>query len=83
MSDDELIDLKGSGNKNEERLVNIMGGNVIETESDKIKIRKIIEMGREVGLEDSEIVKKLQEKIIGLPLMRAQAYLEQYGRTPV
>ena len=90
LSDDELIDLKGfvntiithitNGNKNEERLVNIMGGNVIETESDKIKIRTIIEMGQEVGLEDSEILKKLQEKIIGLPLTRAKAYLEQYGK---
>lgn len=90
LSDDELIDLKGfvntiithitNGNKNEERLVNIMGGTVIETESDKIKIRTIIEMGQEVGLEDSEILKKLQEKIIGLPLTRAKTYLEQYGK---
>ena len=90
LSDDELIDLKGfvntiithitNGNKNEERLVNIMGGTIIETESDKIKIRTIIEMGQEVGLDDSEILKKLQEKIIGLPLKRAQAYLEQYGK---
>ena len=90
LSDDELIDLKGfvntiithitNGNKNEERLVNIMGGIVIETESDKIKIRTIIEMGQEIGLDDSEILKKLQEKIIGLPLKRAQAYLEQYGK---
>ena len=90
LSDDELIDLKGfvntiithitNGNKNEERLVNIMGGTVIETESDKIKIRTIIEMGQEVGLDDSEILKKLQQKIIGLPLNRAEAYLEQYGK---
>ncbi len=90
LSDDELIDLKGfvntiithitNGNKNEERLVDIMGGVVIETESDKIKIRTIIEMGQEVGLADSEILKKLQDKIIGLPLKRAEAYLEQYGK---
>ena len=55
LSDDELIDLKGfvntiithmtNGNKNEERLVNIMGGTVIETESDKIKIRTFIDLG--------------------------------------
>ena len=90
LSDDELIDLKGfvntiithitNGNKNEERLVNIMGGTVTETESDKIKIRTIIELGQEVGLEDSEILKKLQGKIIGLSLMQAKAYLEQYGK---
>ena len=65
LSDDELIDLKGfvntiithmtNGNKNAERLVIIMGGTAIETESDKIKIRTIIEMGQEVGLDDSEI----------------------------
>lgn len=66
-----------------EKLVNIMGGTVIETESDKIKIRTIIELGQEVGLEDSEILKKLKEKIIGLPLTRAKAYLEQYRKEPV
>ncbi len=57
-----------------------MGGVVIETESDKIKIQTIIEMGQEIGLADSEIIKKLQEKIIGLPLKRAEAYLEQFGK---
>ena len=49
-------------------------------ESDKIKIRTIIEMGREVGLADSEIINKLQDKIIGLPLSSAKSYLEQYGK---
>jgi hypothetical protein len=49
LSDDEIVDLMGfvntiithitNGNKNEERLVNIMGGTVIETESEKL-IRK-------------------------------------------
>lgn len=90
LSDDELIDLKGfvntiithitNGNKNEERLVNIMGGTVIETESDKIKIQMIIELGKEDGLDDAVILKRLQQKIIGLPLKRAEAYLEQYGK---
>ena len=61
-------------------MVNIIGRTVIETESDKIKIRTIIELGQEVGLEDSKILKKLQEKIIGLPLTRAKAYLEQYRK---
>ncbi len=56
-----------------------MGGTVIETESDKIKIQAIIEIGQEVGLADVEILKKLQEKIIGLPLTRAKTYLAQYG----
>lgn len=64
----------------EERLENSMGGTVIETESDKIKIQTIIELGQEVGLADVEILKKLQEKIIGLSLTRAKAYLEQYGK---
>lgn len=90
MSDDELIDIKGfvntiithitNGNKNEERLVNILGGTVIETESDKIKIQLIIELGQEDGLDDSEILKRLQNKIIGLPRKRAEAYLKQYGK---
>ena len=90
LSDDELIDLKGfvntiivhiaNGNKNEERLVNIMGGTVIETESDKIKIQMIIELGKEDGLDDAAILKRLQQKIIGLPFKRAEEYLEQYGK---
>lgn len=57
-----------------------MGGTIIETESDKIKIQTIVELGQEVGLADVQILKKLQEKIIGLPLTRAKAYLAQYGR---
>ena len=57
-----------------------MGGTVIETESDKIKIQLIIELGQEDGLDDSEILKRLQEKIIGLPLKRAETYLKQYGK---
>ena len=57
-----------------------MGGTVIETESDKIKIRTIIEIGQEDGLDDETILKRLQEKIIGLPLNRAEAYLKQYGK---
>lgn len=90
LSDGEMIDLMGlvntiithitNGNRNEERLVNIMGGTVIETESDKIKIQMIIELGQEDGLGDAAILKRLQEKIVGLPLKRAEAYLEQYGK---
>ena len=47
LSDDELMDLKGfvntiithitNGNKNEERLVNVMGGTVIETECERLR----------------------------------------------
>lgn len=57
ISDDELMDLKGfvntiithitNGNKNEERLVNVMGGTVIETESERLRRE-----GREEGRED-------------------------------
>lgn len=101
LSDDELIDLKGfvntiithitNGNKNEERLVNIMGGTVIETESEKLirkgreagkadgKAEEIIEMGQEFGLDDADILKRLQEKI-GVSLETAVAYLERYGK---
>lgn len=60
--------------------MNIMGGTVIETESDKIKIQLIVELGQEDGLDDAAILKRLQEKIIGLPLNRAEAYLRQYGK---
>ncbi len=73
--------------ENEERLVNIMGGTVIETESEKLirkgiaegKAEEIIEMGQEFGLDETAILKKLQEKI-GVSLETATAYLEQYGK---
>ena len=80
-----------NGNKSEERLVNIMGGTVIETESEKLirrgieagraegKAEEIIEMGQEFGLDDAAILKRLQERI-GLSLETAVAYLEQYGK---
>ena len=101
LADDEMIDLMGfvntiithitNGNKSEERLVNIMGGTVIETESEKLirkgreagkadgKAEEIIEMGQEFGLDDADILKRLQEKI-GVSLETAVAYLERYGK---
>ena len=92
LSDLEMPDLMGfvntiithitNGNKNEERLVSIMGGTVIETESDKIKIQLIVELGQEDGLDDAAILKRMQEKIIGLPAKRAEAYLEKYRKQP-
>ena len=57
-----------------------MGGTVIETESDKIKIQLIIELGKEDGFGDDAILKRLQEKIIALPLSRAKAYLAEYEK---
>ena len=61
-----MIDLMGfvntiithiaNGNKNEERLVNVMGGRVIETQTEiwmkQGKVQMVIEMGQEVGLDD-------------------------------
>lgn len=97
LSEDELIDLKGfvntiithitNGNKNEERLVNIMGGTVIETESEKLRrqgmhqgeAKMLIEMGQEYGLDDAAILKRMQDKI-GLSLEQATIYLNQYGK---
>ncbi len=97
LTDDEIVDLMGfvntiiihitNGNKSEERLVNIMGGTVIETESEKLirrgreagKAEEIIEMGQEFGLDDAAILKRLQERI-GMSLETAAAYLEQYGK---
>lgn len=97
LSDDEIVDLMGfvntiithitNGNQNEERLVNIMGGAVIETESEKLirkgkeegKAEEIIEMGQEFGLDDAAILKRLQERV-GLSLETAVAYLERYGK---
>ncbi len=104
LSDDEIIDLMGfvniiithitNGNENEERLVNIMGGTVIETESEKLiqrgvkqgmqqgmqqgKVQMIIELGKEEGLEDTVILARLQEKA-GVTLEQAMSYLRKYG----
>ncbi|MDE6052608.1 MAG: hypothetical protein K2G55_02335 [Lachnospiraceae bacterium] len=93
LSDGEAIDLMGlvntiithitDGNKNEERLVSIMGGTVIELESERVikrsKAQMIIEMGQEFGLDDTAILTRLQEKI-GVSLERAKAYLAEYGK---
>ena len=87
LSDEELLDLMGfvntiithitNGNKNEERLVNVMGGTVIETEA-----KMLIKMGKKDGLDDETILKRMQEWI-GLSLEQAIAYLEQYGKQSV
>ena len=93
LSDGEIIDLMGlvntiithitNGNHNEERLVNIMGGTVIELESERVikqsKAQMIVELGQEYGLDDGEILKQMQEKI-GLSLDKAKSYLAQYGK---
>ena len=71
-----------------------MGGTVIETESEKLirkgrtegkmegRAEEIIEMGKEFGLDDSAILKRLQEKI-GLSLETATTYLNRYGKSLV
>ena len=80
--------------------MNIMGGTVIETESERLirkgreagrtegraegkaegKAEEIIEMGREFGLDDAAIMKRLQERT-GLSTEMASAYLERYGKS--
>lgn len=95
--EDELLDIKGfvntiithitNGSESEERLVNVMGGTVIETESERLrregraegKAEEIIEMGQEFGLDDAAILTKLQEKI-GLSIEKAVDYLEKYRK---
>ena len=69
-TDAELVDLMGfvntiithitNGNKNEERLVSIMGGTVIETESEKL-IRKGREAGRIEGRTEGKAEGKAEE----------------------
>lgn len=101
LSDGEMIDLMGlvntiithitNGNKNEERLVNVMGGTIIETESEKWmrqgmergvqqgQAKMLIELGQEDGLDDTTILQRIQERI-GLSLEEAMAYMKQYGK---
>lgn len=109
LSDIELIDLMGfvntiithitNGNENEERLVNVMGGTIIETESEKWmrqgmqqgmqqgiqqgmqqgQAKMIIEIGQEDGLDETTILRRIQEKI-GMSLEEAMACMKQYGK---
>lgn len=65
-----------NGNKNEERLINIMGGVVIETESEKL-IRKGIDQGKRQSLVQ-QICKKLQkDKSIGMIAEELEEELEE------
>ena len=88
-----MIDLMGfvntiithiaNGNKNEERLVNVMGGTIIETESEKW-VRQGMQQGQakmivELGQDDDTILRKLREKI-GLSLEEAKDCLAKYGK---
>ena len=75
--------------------VNIMGGTVIETESEKLirlgvqqgmqqgiyqgRVQMIIEMGQDDGLDDAAIINRLQSKA-GLSQEQAADYLQKYGR---
>ena len=93
LSDGEMIDLMGfvntiithitNGNKNEERLVNVMGGTIIETESEKWmrrgQAKMIVELGQEDGLDDASVIERLQKKM-GVSFETASMYLAQYGR---
>lgn len=71
----------------EKRLVNVMVGTVIETESERLirvgaaqgAARMIVELAQEYGFSDEEILRQMQEKI-GLSLEEAENYLEQYGK---
>ena len=76
--------------RNGVKKVNVMGGTVLETESERLrreginqgKAQLLIEMGQKEGLDDATILKRMQEWI-GLSLEQAAAYLEQYGKQPV
>jgi hypothetical protein len=80
LSDDEIVDLMGfvntiithitDGNKNEERLVNVMGGTVIETQSEKL-----IRMGKEE--EARQIIKNMLKNNLPLEI------IEQYTNQPL
>ena len=79
----------------EERLVNIMGGPVIETASEKLidlgrsqgislgmlqgQAKMIIELNQEAGIDDAVILKQMREKL-SLSEKEAAAFLKQYGK---
>jgi hypothetical protein len=100
LSDYEVVDLMGlvntiithitDGNQNERRLVSIMGGVVLETESERLirigraegQAKGIIEMGQELGLADAAILERLQKKL-DVSYETAVDYLKQYGKALV
>ena len=100
ISDVEMIDLMGfvntiithiaNGNKSEERLVDIMGGTIIETESERLirqgisqgQAKMIIEIGQEDGLDEVTILRRLQDKI-GMSMEEADDCMKKYGKQPV
>ena len=101
LSDQEMADLMGfvntivthitNGNKNEERLVNVMGGRIIETQTEKWirqgleqgmrqgEAKMIVELGQEDGLTDEVILNRLQKKI-GVSYEEAETYLTEYSK---
>lgn len=104
LTSEELIDLIGyvntiithitDGNKSEERLVNIMGGTVIESESERLVrvgkeegisigeekgIRSLVEACQEFGLSISDAATKLVSKF-GLTESASLAKAQQYWK---
>jgi hypothetical protein len=96
LTDYEVLDLMGlvntiithitDGNQNERRLVSIMGGVVLETESERLlrigKAEGIIELGQELGWTDAAILERLQKKL-DVSHEIAVDYLKQYGKALV
>ncbi len=93
LSGGEMSDLMGfvntiithiaNGNENEERLVDVMGGRIIETQTEiwmkQGEAKMIVKLGQEYGLSDEAILDRLQKET-GVSPERAKAYFEQYGK---
>jgi hypothetical protein len=97
LTDYEFVDLKRfvntiiehitNGNQNEKRMVEIMGGTILETESERLlregreqgSAREIIEIGQEIGWDKSEILERIQEKA-GVTLDKAKEYFVKYAK---
>lgn len=70
--------------------MNIMGGTIIETESEKLirrgmrqgQAKMIIELGQEDGLDEETILRRLQDKI-GMSMEEAEESIKKYGKLPV
>lgn len=72
-----------TASKMEERLVNVIGGVIIETESERLmkqgEAKMLIKLGQKGGLSDAAILDSLQEEM-GVSSEKAKAYLEQFGK---
>jgi hypothetical protein len=90
LADDVMKELTRKYSNIQKEVGGLMSGAMIQTEARRLRdegieqgleqggAKMLVEMGREDGLDDAAILKRLQEKL-GISLEVAVSYLEKYG----